>query len=187
MNLAKRVLMLVGFVVLVAGLVSVLAPKATHALVATLVQVANTTANPVNSVDADRATRIPYQSSSSFGGTATGCYVGPFLCPFNSFTPVPAGYRLVIQNVSAQLVVGSGKPVPFGFVNSSGGQIVSFVGTYAEDNFAVINQQITSYHNAGDTPYLIITADWYGLSSATVTLSGYLENCSVTGCPPVQN
>ena len=39
--------MFVGFVVLAAALVSALAPKATHALVATLVQVTNTIANPV--------------------------------------------------------------------------------------------------------------------------------------------
>ena len=184
MQFTKRLVMgLIG----AALLVTLSAPKAVHALVATLVQVANTATNPVNSVDVDRSSRIPYKSSSSFGGTPTGCYIGQFLCPFNSFTPAPVGYRLVVQNVSAQLVVGSGTPVPFGYVNSSGGQIASFVGTYAGDNFAVINQQITSYHNAGDTPYLLITADWYGLSAATVTLTGYLENCSVTGCPPVQN
>lgn len=47
MIFAKKTLMLVGFVVLAAALVSVLAPKATHALIATLVQVTNTPANPV--------------------------------------------------------------------------------------------------------------------------------------------
>ncbi len=184
MQTAKR--LLVGFLalVLLIAMVTLAAPKSVHALVATLVQVANTTTNPVVAEDADRATRIPYQSSSGF--PASGCYVPP-LCLFNAFTSAPAGYRLVVQNISAQLVVKSGTPLPSGFINSSGDQISSFIGTYAGDNFAVINQQITSYHNAGDSPSLIMTADWYGLSSATVTLSGYLENCSVTGCPPVQH
>lgn len=47
MNFAKRVLMVAGAVA-VAGMLSViLLPKAAHGIVATLVQVANTTANPV--------------------------------------------------------------------------------------------------------------------------------------------
>jgi hypothetical protein len=184
MQFAKKTLMVLVSLAVLVALVSLAVPKSVHALVATLVQVANTTTNPVVAEDADRATRIPYQSSS--GPPGSGCYLPP-LCLFNAFTPAPAGYRLVVQNISAQLVVKSGTPLPSGFINSSGDQLSSFIGTYAGDSFAVINQQITSYHNAGDSPSLIITADWYGLSSATVTLSGYIENCSVTGCPPVQH
>jgi hypothetical protein len=47
MNSAKRLLMGVGVVVLAGTFGALLAPKAAHGIVATLVQVANTSANPV--------------------------------------------------------------------------------------------------------------------------------------------
>jgi len=188
MQIAKRLLIgCLGFVVSIA-MITLAAPKSVHALVATLVQVANTSTNPVVAEDADRASRIPYQSQSAFDGSTPGaCLTGPFPCSFNSFSAAPAGYRLVVQNIDALLLVGNADPVPFGFVNGVGAQISTFIGTYAGHNFAVINQHVTSYHNAGDVPYVIITADWYAGSSANVTLTGYLENCAVTGCPPVQH
>jgi hypothetical protein len=153
------------------------------------VQVANTATNPVVSQDADRATRIPYQSQSAFDSSTAGpaCSSGVFLCPLNNFSAAPAGYRLVVQNIDAQLEVCGGDPAPFGFVNGSGAQISTFIGTYAGHNFAIVKQHITSYHNAGDVPFVYITANWYAGSAANVTLTGYLENCAVTGCPPVQH
>ncbi len=99
MNFAKRVLMFLCFVVLVAAVVSVLAPKATHALVATLVQVTNTSANPVptHSMDAQNA----FQTSFALG--------------FDSVpVTIPSGQRLVIDFVSisgdAQSVGGPIQP-----------------------------------------------------------------------------
>jgi len=69
MNFAKRVLMFVGFVILAAALVSVLAPKATHALVATLVQVANTSANPVPNSSVDEPARHVWTGTCHFTAT----------------------------------------------------------------------------------------------------------------------
>jgi hypothetical protein len=49
------------------------APRSVQALGATVVQVANATTNPAVAEDADRATRLPYQSHSAFDSS------GPFL------------------------------------------------------------------------------------------------------------
>ncbi len=67
MNYAKRVLMGVGVVVIAAMMVALLAPKAAHGLVAALVQVTNTTANPVPT---DDPAAEPFSWESSGSGTA---------------------------------------------------------------------------------------------------------------------
>ena len=59
---------------------------------------------------------------------------------------------MVVQNIDAVLEVANGDPAPFGFVSGSGAQVSTFFVSYAGHNFAVINQHITSYHNAGDVP-----------------------------------
>jgi hypothetical protein len=55
MRFAKRLLMGVGAVALTAMLVSLAAPRAVHAVVAALVQVTNTPANPVPVVDLSKS------------------------------------------------------------------------------------------------------------------------------------
>jgi len=48
--------------------VGVLTPRVAHAVVATMVQVANTTANPVPNQDVDNLARNFFQSTNSAGG-----------------------------------------------------------------------------------------------------------------------
>ncbi len=52
--------------------VLLLVPKSAHALVATLVQVVNITANPVPNLATERNARIPYQSGQGFVQSTTG-------------------------------------------------------------------------------------------------------------------
>jgi hypothetical protein len=195
MRFAKRLLMGVGAVALAAVLLSVAAPKATHAIVATAVQVVNTTANPAVTEDADKATRIPYQSSgqgtdASLGGPCAGVDVN---CAFSITTP-PAGYRLVIENVSALMYVKSGNPAPEGTILSANANSLLgatfFSGSYLGSSFQqdIVNQAVKRYVNAGDDQLVFITADFNPSKGyAWVTVTGYLENCAVTGCPPIQN
>ena len=77
MQFAKRLLMGAGAVAL-AGLLGVMiAPKATHGVVATLVQVTNTAANPVLNRDIDRSENQPFSTSLCYGsGGAFPCYLG---------------------------------------------------------------------------------------------------------------
>ncbi len=194
MQFAKRMLMVLGSLALLVTLISLAAPKAAHAIVATMVQVANTAANPAVTLDADKATRIPYQSSSEGTNFVTGlpCSGVDQNCSFSGITTPPAGYRLVIENISAYLYVRSGNPAPGGIIYTAAASTLKgatgFSGSYLGSSvqIAVINQSVKRYVNAGETLSIYITADYNG-GANFATVTGYLENCAVTGCPPIQN
>jgi hypothetical protein len=103
MNFAKRVFMFVGFVVLVAACLSVLAPKATHALVATLVQITNTSADPVPTYDS--GTRFQADVCDANGSVSVaGSYCGlntsqTFVVPTVTSSGATVK-RLIVDNVS---------------------------------------------------------------------------------------
>ena len=67
MNFAKRMLMVVGGVAVAGLLGAILTPKAAHGIVATLVQVANTSANPVPVTP----TQLPAVQIAAFSGPET--------------------------------------------------------------------------------------------------------------------
>jgi hypothetical protein len=186
MNFAKRISMFVGFVALAVACVLLLAPKTTHALVAALVQVTNTTANPAVIQDADKATRIPYQSNYTYPATDAGV-VGYTV---SSFAAVPLGYRLVIQNVSAFVWAESGNPIPSGSISSTSNpdaMFPSFSGVYTGGQQDIVNANVVRYIGPGDTPQVTLVLDALHILGGVnhVTVTGYLENCAVTGCPPV--
>ncbi|MGA2811811.1 MAG: hypothetical protein ABSG16_10465 [Candidatus Acidiferrum sp.] len=192
MQIARRLLIGVGAIALVAALLTLAAPKSAHALVAALVQVTNTTANPAVTLDADKATRIPYESSSQAAGFAGTCGE-TIVCQFDGFTVVPAGYRLVVQQIAAVVGVNSASPTPNGYFASLTGDVGGapldyFTGTYiTKQGEAIFHQAVLEYINAGSAPTLLINGDLISNESGYAIVTGYLENCSVTGCPPIQN
>jgi hypothetical protein len=183
MKFVRITLMGIGGVAL-AGLL--LVPKAAHALVATLVQVVNTTANPVPNLDTERNARIPYQSSQSFSAFSAGLQHLQA-----GFTGVPAGYRLVAQNVSATLTMEAAAAAPVGILQASAtslsltlpGSAGSVNGSVRQGGFCT---QILAYYDAGSTPSMLAIADFPSGAFQFATLTGYLENCSITGCPAIQ-
>lgn len=161
MNFAKRMLMFVGFVVLAAALVSALAPKATRALVATLVQVANTRTNPVPNSDADnpgRATLVaPHCLANSVGGSL-------------NCTPdytVPLTDRLVIQQLEASCTTPSGQ-----FVTSAQVQ-VSTNGNQLDHQLPLLNEgpyyDTTVFAND-------LAVHFYADPGSTVSFFGYTND-----------
>src|SRR5271167_442612 len=100
----KHLLVAIGFAL--AGMIGAAFGTGTaQAIVATLVQIVNTTTNPAFTRDADPATRLPYQSTVQFippgvGEQQTGIQMAT----------VPVGYRLVTTNISAFLFLASGSP-----------------------------------------------------------------------------
>jgi hypothetical protein len=193
MKIVRRLLIGAGAILLAAALLTLASPKSAHALVAALVQVTNTTANPAVTLDADKATRIPYTSASQAAGPVGTCG-DTLVCQFNGFTAVPAGYRLVVQQIAAAVGVSSGSPTPSGsfsvVTDDVGGLPLDyFTGTYiTKQNQAVFHQSgVLEYVNAGSTPSLLIGGDLISNESGYAIVTGYLENCAVTGCPPIQN
>src|ERR1700733_12875935 len=106
MKFTKSILTGTGAVVLAGLILALLAPKAAHAIAATAVQVENTTSSPVLIKDTERDARIPYESKN-----VQTCPSASF-CQFY-FSVVPAGYRLIVQSVVADLIV-TGPTPPYG-------------------------------------------------------------------------
>jgi hypothetical protein len=116
-NFIKKISMFVGFVVLAAAIVSALAPKATHALVATLVQVANTSSNPVPTLEQEAQSAFDAQGTCqiSFGG-----------CAVATLYTVPAGKTAVLESVAFNCaVVPSSGTSPSGVQTEAGALLFS--------------------------------------------------------------
>jgi len=181
-----------GAAALAAGALILAVPRAAHAIFATLVQVVNTTANPVPNLDAERIARIPYESTQQPQGNCPNGN-GPQQCNF-AFTAPPAGYRLVVENVSGWITLASGATSPpiavlSDFDNGQGRSTIwSYTGAPGQPFNTVIqssfNQPALAIFDAGDTgPAMTVTANWEAGLGQYMTLTGYLENCAVTGCP----
>jgi hypothetical protein len=177
-RLPKSVLSFCGGA-LALGVLILAAPRAAHAIAATLVQVTNTAANPVPNLDTERNARIPYQSTIN----ATPCSVGP--CDFLLST-VPVGYRLVAQSVSVDV---KDTTVPqLAFLADA---TYSFTSSFSAPVYPSGNQShaggtqaVTAYFDAGVTP---LVGFWGGTGTMSVALFGYLESCTVTNCAPIQH
>lgn len=180
--------MAVGAVGIV-GLIALVTPKTAHALVATMVQVVNTSTNPVQSVDAEKIARIPYQSSYR----TTTC-TGVTNC-FFSFTAAPSGYRLVVEHISGLFELSnSATAPPTGLIEGS-----SFLNVFAftASNGQIFNGTIMAgvnipvrmvFDTSEGNPVAFVYGNYPSITGlpSVMTLSGYLENCSVTGCPTIQ-
>lgn len=155
----------------------------------TPVQVMNTSAAPVIGVDAEKLARIPYQSTYR----TTTC-VNVTNC-FFQFTAAPSGFRLVVENISGifelsnaatapvtGLIEGSNFLNTFGFTSSQG-QI--FNGTIMSG----LNQPTRMVFDSSEgNPVAFVYGDYPSIQGlpSFITLSGYLENCTITGCPTIQ-
>jgi hypothetical protein len=106
----------------------------------------------------------PYQAMASIGDSTT-CPGGQ--CILN-FPTVPAGKRLVITNVSAQLGPASNQLV----LEGNG---VSFFVPKSDPNIGYLTSEVTVYFDAGTTPTArIFVGNSPQHTSLIVTLVGYL-------------
>jgi len=94
MNVIRKVVAALGAIFLLALLLAALAPKATHAVAAALVQVTNTAANPVPNKDVDEPARHPFSAS------CTGDFATALSFSATCNIPVPAGEEVVLQSES---------------------------------------------------------------------------------------
>jgi len=178
MNFVKRVLMFVGFVVLAAALVSVLAPKATHALVATLVQVANTSANPVPNTDVDNSGRATTVLQNCDGRSLVGD--GQLSC--DTGYNVPAGQRFVIEELEANCTAPKGNNIYSAdvvFVQAGFGTFhmlpLISQGVASGQAQYIQNQRVRYYADPGSQlTFYTQTTDTSGNTSCYFAASGYL-------------
>jgi hypothetical protein len=153
------------------------------------VTVGNTAAQPVPGVDVERLARIPYQKVVAMASAS--CGVGS--CGANISVPAVPGTRLVIEHVSAVVYLLSGTTAApiLQFYQSSNG-VTHGLWTFAGSNGAAVSGEVLSAINGNPKGYFasgggLITVNVFGnintLDGADLTLTGYLENCAVTGCP----
>jgi len=189
-KVAKTFLMGFGGIAFAALLMLMAAPRPLHGIVATMVQVVNTSANPVPNLDTERVARIPYQSNIIVS-TCNGLQN----CALSGFTTVPAGYRLVVENVSGFFNLSTASPAVAGYLENFHlpnqniwGLNAPIGGTgFNGESFAGLNQNVTAVFDAGEFPFVVIYANFLNGFPQSVNVSGHLENCSITGCPAVQH
>ncbi len=120
MRLLKQAVGVLGTLIVVIAIAAVVMPKAAHAIVATLVQVVNTSANPVPTLATDALSAFDVTNSCLFGG-------GNF-CGVEPLYTVPAGQIAVIESTSGQCFINAGNisqayfliqnaSTPNGFIN----------------------------------------------------------------------
>lgn len=180
MRFVNRFLMGVGSVVLLAMLLAVAAPKATHALVATLVQVSNTTANPVPNKDVDNPDRAAVVDLYCVApGLAGYTYVE---CDTTSSFTVPAGQRLILEQLDAQCTTPEGNAL-FGanmnFAEAGTGYPHPFAlgspATHSGLTTYVQNHQFRYYVDAGSPIYFQTnTTDTSGGTNCAFQVVGHL-------------
>lgn len=161
----------------------------------TPVTVMNPSSAPAIGSSIDEPGRAPYVSSVLDLGTA--CGLG-FECDF-SFPAVPAGHRLVIQELSGFIQFNY---TPGVFVqvflsatgaSSSEGQFLVNSLTFGSASFggsiASFTQPFHAYFDSGQTPVVSVQARNGTFpndnSTEVATLKGYLIDCSAAPCAPI--
>ena len=173
---------------------SIIGPRAVKAAVATLVQVSNTSANPVPTVELGNPGRIPYRVAQP----PYNCDVQP-VC-LMQFPTVPAGHRLVIQHVSGGLDMIY-TPTNVSMTLSTSTTLLSnffapVAGPFGGGIYlSYFDQPVLGYVDAGDAPQLnmvIGSPATYGAQQAffakaamQVVLSGYELDCTIAACAPI--
>jgi hypothetical protein len=154
-----------GAVALAVCMLTLAVPRAAHAIAATLVQVTNTTANPVIIQNVDAPGRSPYQKTCSFIGTQHSC----------TLPAVPADTELVIQTVSIE--VTSGVPTTGFLTTTGGGGVVTmlFPVNVSLGDFVSVTQPLTMYADPGTSPYCGVPLPSTEPAGATIqfSITGY--------------
>src|ERR1700678_3689789 len=113
MKFLKSTLMGAGSVLLLGLILTLIAPKAAHAIAATLVQVTNTTANPVINQDtSQQASEIVNLQCVASDTGSVPCYVNSAQGSINPYV-VPSGATLAITSVTVTPGGGSGGSMRF--------------------------------------------------------------------------
>lgn len=115
MKLARRILMGLGSFALVAAFLIFLAPKTAHAVVATLVQVTNTSTNPVPTAEVNDPGEEPFQTQIclAFPAGSFPCSSGTvenFAVPTVTSDGLTVK-RLVVENISGFCFVGGSQTI----------------------------------------------------------------------------
>jgi hypothetical protein len=131
-------------------------------------------AQPLPVREADDPGRIAYESEQSMGAGQDKVI----------FPAVPAGHRLVIQHVSAIVIFPSVISEVTAAVFSSGAEGFSSFLPPIFANSTRFDQPIQLYVDAGNSPGVNVTANGV-VNTGSVTLTGYLLDCTAAPCATI--
>jgi hypothetical protein len=161
----------------------------------TPVQVVNTSSAPAMGADVEKLARIPYESTA----TASNCSSsnGNGVCFYNFTTP-PSGYRVVVENLSGYFQISAAATAPLvGYVENGSNSNPPFrikagftapLGQLDAGNHiqCAFDNPTRFYIDSTEGVFAVASANWSNGNSEMIA-SGYMENCSITGCPAVQH
>jgi hypothetical protein len=170
---------------------SLAAPRRGEAQYATPVRVTNSSSAPAIGSSVDDPGRVPYVSQAALGSQS--CQLNE--CVFN-FPPIPAGRRLVVQQVSGFIQLGAGTSIAARVampLTSTSGQGEFTVNAIPDqgNNLASFNQPYLAYVDGGQSPVVFVISINTLFSSISlnaseaVTLKGYLLDCTAAPCSPI--
>jgi len=164
-----------GVVAFMTVLLSLSAPKVVHGIVATLVQVANTSANPVPTLE--------QEAQSAFVAQGT-CQISPGGCTVDTLYTVPMGKTAVLESVGFVCAT-----TPAGGMSSPGGGPIVYLPLAPGNPFFVpsgvlqsTGQNLKSYAAGGSSgsnivfeAFITYAGPTSPTGSCVILLSGHLE------------
>ena len=187
MNLGRKTATTLGGIFFAVLLIAALAPKATHAVAAALVQITNTAANPVPNRDVDNGPRqaVTLQALAS---TSVENIVFEEQNGNGTAYTVPAGKRLVIEFISGSFTTPAGAHLANAFIfgNTSSGQYADYLSpnlvTAGNFNVYQLAQPMWAYYDEGTAIRIAVTLTSGSFATSGIfTLRGYLVDCT-GGC-----
>jgi hypothetical protein len=184
MKLIQKSLAGLGGIVLAAILLAALAPKATRGVAAALVQVTNTSANPVPNRDVDNG---PRQAVSLVASANTELADFQLADDRIEDYVVPAGKRLVVEFISGTIRAPAGAHISDAFLlgATSSGEYADHLSpnliTAGDFNIYQVSQPIRAYYDAGKQIQASVPLTSGSFPLVIFTLRGYLVDCT-GGC-----
>ena len=181
MNLIRKALTTLGGILLVAILIAALAPKATRAVAAALVQITNTSANPVPNRDVDNG---PRQAVSLVAQSNLELAVFQQADDVIEAYVVPPGKRLVVDFISGTIRTPAGAHISDAFLlgSTSTGQYADHLSpnlvTAGDFNIYQVSQPIRAYYDAGQEVKASVPLTSGSFALVDFTLRGYLVDCT---------
>jgi hypothetical protein len=167
MKTAKQFVVVSAAFILAVVTFSVVAPKAAHAVIATLVQVSNTAANPVPTVATDNPASQPFQTR-----------VFPSANQFVSFQ-VPAGKRLVITDIQAFAFGNSSTLTDLELFSSTQGGSAGLLLPFGTNRNGLLfaGRQVTVFADPGTTVFVgVDDTNSQDNAGINVDIHGYYVN-----------
>jgi hypothetical protein len=178
MNVIRKAVSALGGIFLAGLLIAALAPKAARGVVAALVQVANTSANPVPIFDVDNPAYQPASLEINLSDAASTSITAP------SSLPSGGAYREVVINWVTGVCFGIPPLSPPSTISlqTDGSQLSFFPATSASDSVTYFGTKTSLFASPGSTIGLVVlngTGVLIDFPTESVTTRGAAASCLI--------